>query len=181
LGEITAQTSLLEVEPARTVSIYNSMCLLWDKWAIFTGMGYGSWYTDSYLRMPPLTISAFDQDSLLSGKYYRVHDFAFHFIFKFGLIGLLIYVTTFLKPIWTIWQCRKRILLHGFHREVAIVIIGIMPMVITYMWFSGKGLLFSAWFVVVSSQWAIVFVNTRRANDAKLASKDLLGLNGTIC
>lgn len=181
LGEITAHVSLLDVEPARTASIYNSVRLLWDKWAIFTGMGYGSWYSDAYLQMPPLTLSAFDQDSLISGKYYRVHDFIFHFLFKFGLIGLLIYVTTFIKPVFNIWQCRKYIFCQRLHREVAIISIGIMPMVITYMWFSGKGLLFSAWFVVASSEWATVFVNTIPANDTKLPSKDLLGVNGTIC
>ncbi len=162
--EIRQGGDLLEVEGARTGAIYNSLRLVWDRHALATGMGYGSWYTDTYSSMLNLTEAAFDEESLRTGRYYRVHDFLFHFTFKYGLIGLLLYSYVIARPLMAIWRMRKTVLGWRPAREIAVVVFGLMPMVLTQLWFSGKGLLFSAWFVVMSDCWAAYFQWMRRAS-----------------
>ncbi len=157
LTEIDRSMNLLEVEAARTGAIYNSMLLVAEKRALLTGLGYGSWFTDSYYPMPGLSIAAFDQESLESGRFYRVHDFAFHYVFKFGLIGLLLYCYVFIRPLYGIWKVRDAVLRRNALSPIAIVIFGLMPTVLTAFWFSGKGLLFSAWYVVAAGAWGGVF------------------------
>ncbi|WP_139367066.1 hypothetical protein [Sediminibacterium ginsengisoli] len=166
IGNLTSGSSLEDVEIVRAGSIYNSMNLLFERKAFLTGMGYGSWYTDNYFPMPNLTTAAFDEDALNMGKYYRVHDFLFNFLFKFGIIGTGIYISCYLKPIRRLWKLKKQILADSRYNFVFIAIIGLCPMVITYMWFTGKGLLFGALFVVISREWARVFkekITTREA------------------
>ena len=55
-----------ESEVVRVASIINSINLLWENNAFLTGMGYGSWYDDSYFPMLNLSNSAFDDDSLVA-------------------------------------------------------------------------------------------------------------------
>ncbi len=183
VGEIGRGTDLLEVEGVRTGAIYNSLRLVWDRSALATGMGYGSWYTDAYLPMPNLTEAAFDEESLRSGRYYRVHDFAFHFVFKYGLIGLLLYTYVFVRPLVAIWRLRSRVLRWRPSREVAVVVFGLMPMVLTQLWFSGKGLLFAAWFVVVADRWAACFRRMREASArgiGRAEAREVIGKSVTL-
>lgn len=167
VGEIDGGTDLLEVESARTGAIYNALHLLWDRHSLLTGMGYGSWYTDAYSPMPNLTDGAFDEESLSTGRYYRVHDFFSHFIFKYGLIGLLLYTYVLVRPLLAIWRIRTTVLGWRPSREIAIVVFGMMPLVLTQLWFSGKGLFFSAWFVVMADSWAACFPWIRTESAAK--------------
>lgn len=166
VGEIAKGTDLMELESGRTGAIHNSLRLLWDRHSLVTGMGYGSWYTDSYSPMLGLSDAAFDEESLSTGRYYRVHDFMFHFLFKFGLIGLLLYTYVFIRPLLAIWRIRTTVLAWRSSREIAVVIFGLMPMVLTMLWFSGKGLLFSAWFVVMADCWAACFRYVREESTA---------------
>jgi hypothetical protein len=148
-----------ESEVVRVASIINSINLLWENNAFLTGMGYGSWYDDSYFPMLNLSNSAFDDDSLLSGKYYRVHDFFFHFLFKFGIIGTFLYISAFIKPIRQLWKLGPYIRSNPNALKTSIVLIGLLPLVVTYMYWTGKGLLFSALFIVLAYEWVKFFIN----------------------
>lgn len=164
--DIGRASELVDVELVRGGSIINSVNQLWERKALFTGMGYGSWYSDDYFPMPGANITAFDEESLRTGKFYRVHDFVFHFFFKFGLIGLAVYLWLFLKPLLKLWGHRRQIAkVHG-GTELLIVLFGITPTVITYMWFTGKGNMFCGFFIALCISWSYILFN--RTNECVL-------------
>ena len=142
-----SNSDILEIEVARTGSIFNSISLVFDKSGYIFGMGYGSWYTDNYFPLPDLNIGAFDEASLASRKFYRVHDFFFHFFFKYGIVGIIFFCAPFIKPLIQIFKIRKKQpLLINDH--ILICMIGSLPTIMTSLYFTGKGLLLSAVFVV---------------------------------
>ena len=157
IENISSGVSLEDIELARAGSIYNSLNTLSENKSFLTGMGYGSWFNDAYFPMPNLTISGFDEDSLKTGRYYRVHDFSFHFLFKFGIIGIWFYADSFLKPMIHIWKKRVSYRTNVFSRRIFILFLGTFPMALTYMWFTGKGLMFCAFFIVLAYQWIKYF------------------------
>ena len=157
IENISTDASLEDIEWARAGSIYNSLNTVLDNRAFLSGMGYGSWFNDNYFPMPNLTISGFDEESLNSGRYYRVHDFSFHFLFKFGIIGIWIYAGSFFKPLSNIWKKRIYYRNDSFSRKVSIIIFGICPLALTYMWFTGKGLMFCAFYIVIAYEWIKYF------------------------
>ena len=159
LENLSKKSTLMDIDVVRAGSIYNSLNLLWEKNAFLTGMGYGSWYNDSNFPMPNLTTSAFDEESLRLGKYYRIHDFFFHFLFKFGLIGVWLYIEAFVKPLRQIWKFRQQIRKNFYSLKVSIMIFGLSPLVITYMYWTGKGLLISALYIVITYEWVKYFAN----------------------
>jgi O-antigen ligase len=159
IENISSGVSLEDIELARAGSIYNSINTLSENKSFLTGMGYGSWFSDAYFPMPNLTISGFDEDSLNTGKYYRVHDFSFHFLFKFGIIGIFLYADSFLKPIISIWKKRLHYRADIFSRRISILFLGTFPMALTFMWFTGKGLMFCAFFIVLAYEWIKYFDN----------------------
>jgi O-antigen ligase len=160
IEKISPTTSMGDVEAVRVASIYNSASLLIEQRAVFTGMGYGSWYSGAFVPMPRMTVSDFDLESLISGRYYRVHEFTFNFLFKFGLIGFYIYLATFIRPLRKMWKMRRQSLEDETSRAVMIFLMGSAPLVITNMWFTGKGLLVSALFVCVAHAWARAIKNS---------------------
>lgn len=164
---------LEDIETIRAAAIYNATGVLIENKALLTGMGYGSWYDGRFYPMPTLTMSAFDAQSLNSGRYYRVHDFTFQFLFKFGIIGLFIYAMTFLSPLRTIWKLRKQVLANEWSRSVAIILFAATPLVATNMWFTGKGLLFSGFFVCISQAWARSFQKSLAPANVVVASPKL--------
>jgi O-antigen ligase len=142
-------TEVTDLELTRGASIINSISTVYDNNALLTGLGYGSWYTDSYFPMLDLTSAAFDEESLEKGHFYRVHDFLFHFLFKFGIIGLFLYCKSFLNPLFSIWKTKLYLLKNSsFSQLVLLIYIGILPMVLTFMFTTAKGLLISALFIV---------------------------------
>lgn len=159
IENISADASLADIELARAGSIYNSINTLYERKAFLTGMGYGSWFNDNYFPMPNLTISGFDEDSLNSGRFYRVHDFSFHFLFKFGIIGIWLYAGAFFKPLSNIWKKRVYYRNDEFARKISIIIFGLCPLALTYMWFTGKGLMFCAFYIVIAYEWIKYFDN----------------------
>lgn len=154
---ISSGVSLEDIELARAGSIYNSLNTLNEKKSFLTGLGYGSWFTDAYFPMPNLTVSGFDEESLKSGQYYRVHDFSFHFLFKFGIVGIYLYAQSFLKPMISIWKKRVFYRSNIFSRQISILFLGTFPMALTFMWFTGKGLMFCAFFIVLAYEWIKYF------------------------
>ena len=139
------------VDLTRVVSIVNATHLLWDKHAILVGLGYGSWYTDSYLPYPPgySLVGGFDPEWIASGRFYRVHDFVFHLLLKLGVIGLMLYAAAFVTPMVRLWRRRgalPTLRLWG----PTVILWGSLVTVMTSMYWSGKGLLLSAFFVAVA-------------------------------
>ena len=159
VDNLSDSVSLMDIEIVRASAIMNSTSLLKENYALLTGMGYGSWYDDSYFPMLDLGDSTFDKDSLFSGRYYRVHDFFFHFLFKFGVIGTFLYIYAFIKPVRGLWQLRMYIRSNPFVLKITVIFFGLLPLVITYMYWTGKGLLFGALFIVIVSEWVKFFKN----------------------
>lgn len=149
IENIKDATEITDLELTRGGAIINSVSTVYEKKAYLTGLGYGSWYTDSYFPMLNLTSAAFDEESLMNRHFYRVHDFLFHFLFKFGIIGLFLYFKSFLSPLFSIWKTKLFLLKNSsFSQLVLLIYIGVLPMVLTYMFTTGKGLLISAFFIV---------------------------------
>ncbi len=153
LGQVGSGWGISEIEVVRTGAIINSLHQLWEHNAVLTGMGYGSWYTDAFIPMPNLTTGAFDEESLLSGRYYRVHDFTFHFLFKFGIIGLAVYVWLFVRPLRQLWKQRHGLVQRAGGTELLLVFLGLAPTVITYMWFTGKGNIVCGFYIALCTAW----------------------------
>lgn len=148
-----ANSDITDLELARGSAIINSVSTIADKRAWLTGLGYGSWYSDIYFPMSNLTTAAFDEESLKKGQYYRIHDFAFHFLFKFGIIGLYLYCGLFFSPVRDIWRAKANLFKNHFNQTLLLIYIGIMPMALTFMFTTGKGLLFSALYIVTLKYW----------------------------
>lgn len=146
-------SEVTDLELARGSAIINSVSTVSSYNAYLTGLGYGSWYSDSYFPMPNLTTAAFDEDSLRKGQFFRVHDFTFHFLFKFGFIGIYLYSIAFLKPIKEIWKNKAELFISEFNRKILLIYIGILPMVLTFMFATGKALLFSALYIITFKFW----------------------------
>ncbi len=148
----TIETGGVEaVDLTRVISIVNSQRLMWDRHATLTGLGYGSWYTDNYLPYPPGydLVGGFDPEWIAERRFYRVHDFVFHMLLKLGVIGLSLYIAAFLTPLIRLWR-RRRVLRYTALWEPTVILWGASATVLTYMYWSGKGLLLSALFVAIA-------------------------------
>ena len=153
ISDFSDSLSIMDVEVVRAGAIVNSISLLWESHALLIGMGYGSWYDDSFFPMVDLSNSAFDNESLSTGKYYRVHDFLFHFLFKFGVIGSSIYIYAFVKPVSQFWKLRTYIRSNPLGLQIGVIFFGLLPLVVTYMYWTGKGLLFSSLYIILAYEW----------------------------
>jgi hypothetical protein len=167
IESLGSNSDITDVELARGSAIINSVSTIAANKAWFTGLGYGSWYSDIYFPMSNLTTAAFDEDSLKTGKYYRVHDFVFHFMFKFGLIGLFLYSGLFFGAVRDIWRRKSFLFIDQYGRKLLLIYIGIMPMTLTFMFTTGKGLLFSALYIV-TLKCLIEFYSTNSAVTKKI-------------
>lgn len=165
LQGVGANTSIVDIDIVRGSSIVNSLNQLWEKNGWLTGLGYGSWYSDNYLPMQNLNATAFDEQSLELGRFYRVHDFLFHFLFKFGIVGLGIYLWLFIKPLWQFWVGKREIMRMAGGAELLIVLFGIAPTVITYMWFTGKGNIFCGFYIALCTSWLFIISRARGNTD----------------
>jgi hypothetical protein len=152
---INANTTIDQVDLVRTASFVNSVNTLLDKNAIFTGLGYGSWYTDNYFPMLNLNTSSFEEESLQTNRYYRVHDFFFMFLFKFGVIGLFLFIRVYVKPLLKIFKSRAFFYKTENLSILFIILIGCSPMFITSMYWTGKGLMVISLFVIISKRWSL--------------------------
>ena len=135
------------IDATRLSAIVNVSALLWRRGALLTGLGYGSWYTDDVVPMPFLNESAFDAESLANRQFFWVHDFIFHMLLKIGLIGLIAYVVTVGQPLRALWRRRHRLLRDPQGRQLLIVFVGSAPVIVTTLFWTGKGLLLTALFV----------------------------------
>jgi hypothetical protein len=150
-GTVDLSVAGLEsMDACRVASIYNAVGALIEKYAMLSGLGYGSWYGEGFYQFPQLTLHAFDAESISSGRFYRVHDFAFHFLFKFGLIGIGLYVGMFFRPVLSLWRIRHLVLTQEKISILLVVLTGVTPMIVSAMFWTGKGLLASALLVAVS-------------------------------
>ena len=153
LGNLDAASTLEDIDVARATTIANAMALVTEKRAWLTGLGYGSWFDDRSYPVPALGLGAFDPNSLEQGRYYRVHDFTFHLLFKFGIIGLILYIGMFAGAVRRILGAKTQFLALSQLSTVATVICGSAPMVATYMYWTGKGLLATGLFIAVTHAW----------------------------
>lgn len=154
-GLLQDEFDLKLVDSTRVGSVVNSVSLLHERGALLTGLGYGSWYSDDFYPFSNLTEGDFDQDSLNSRRFYRVHDFGFHMLFKVGLIGVVLYIGAFAWPLFGLWRVRARLALDRdrMGMTVFLVLMGIAPTVISSLFWSAKGLVLSGAYLATVRAW----------------------------
>ena len=146
----------------RVISIANTVHLLRERKAVVQGLGYGSWYSDAYLPFPVAgdLASGFETESIEQRRFYRVHDFVFHMLLKVGLAGLVLYLAAFWRPLRTAW-IKRRALRHDWRWTVSMVSWSAAPVIITSMYWSGKGLLLCALFAATADAIARTLEGSR--------------------
>lgn len=137
---------LAMIDSARYLSILNAISTLNESGSWLFGMGAGAYFIDSPYSLSHLTLSAYDQVSLETGKYYRLHDYFSHFIFKYGIIGTacyLYFIVSYLK------LRSDRIAETRDLKIFMYCILCMLPTLITFPFYSSKGVLLIALFFTV--------------------------------
>ncbi len=142
-----------DIDLIRTSSIINSVNELIAKKSFLTGLGYGSWFTDNYFPMLNLNSSSFEDSSISSGRFYRIHDYFFFFLFKFGLIGLFLFTKNFFTPIFKLVSLRKKLNLNNDSKIFILVIASTSFSILTSVFWTGKGLILIALITIFSKFW----------------------------
>jgi len=133
------------IDPNRYFSIINAIEAINERNAWIFGMGAGSYFTDSPFLLSNLTTASYDQASLDTGKYFRLHDIFTHFIFKYGILGCLIYtyfIVSFLK-------LSKK---YYYDENIKIFVYSMMcmlPTILTFPFYTSKGVLLTAFFFCI--------------------------------
>ena len=137
---------LASLDPSRFFSILNAISSLNESNGWLFGMGAGSYFIDSPYSLSHLTTSAYDQASLDIGRYYRLHDFFSHFIFKFGIVGTacyLYFIVSYLK---------LRSAQISEYQDIKIFmycLLCMLPTLVTFPFYSSKGVLLITLFFTV--------------------------------
>ena len=137
---------LASLDPSRFFSILNAISSLNESNGWLFGMGAGSYFIDSPYSLSHLTTSAYDQASVDIGRYYRLHDFFSHFIFKFGIVGTacyLYFIVSYLK---------LRSAQISEYQDIKIFmycLLCMLPTLVTFPYYSSKGVLLIALFFTV--------------------------------
>jgi len=134
---------LSTVDPTRYFSILNAIEALNEKSGWLFGMGAGSYFVDSLNVLSNLGASAYDQNSLDQGKYYRIHDFFSHSIFKIGIVGSVGYfyfIVSYLK-------LRATKIAYSQDLEIFMYcLLCMLPTLLTFPTYTSKGVLLTALF-----------------------------------
>jgi hypothetical protein len=134
---------LSTVDPTRYFSILNAIEALNEKNGWLFGMGAGSYFVDSQNILSHLTTAAYDQSSLDQGKYYRLHDFFTHSIFKIGIVGsagYFYFIVSYLK---------LRATKIAYSQDLQIFMYSLLcmlPTLVTFPTYTSKGVLLTAFF-----------------------------------
>lgn len=136
------------VDYVRYRSVVNAVGTLYEARAFLTGLGYGSWFTDAHAPFGLLEEASLNIDMIRSGQFVRIHDFFFHVLFKFGLIGVVLYSAQFLIPAFRAWKVRE-MLLSPMKKAVVYSVCAGLPAIITTCYWASKGVLASAAAVAV--------------------------------
>jgi hypothetical protein len=137
-----------QVDVIRVGSIVNSLGKLEENNAFLFGLGNGSFFTEDYFPFFNVSEQDFDAGSISSGRYYRVHDFVFHFLFKYGVIGILLFSYIILekaKKVYFLGQ--KNHLRSSPYGFIAFSIFATIPFIITSLFWTAKGLLLVGFFI----------------------------------
>ena len=153
LSNFNFSNEISEIDLIRSSSIINSVNELFTKNSLLTGLGYGSWFTDNYLPMPNVNTSSFEESSILSGRYYRIHDYFFFFLFKFGLVGLFLFTKNYFTPIFKLISLSKRLKINENSKIFILVITTTSFSILTSVFWTGKGLILIALFTILPVFW----------------------------
>lgn len=137
-----------QVDVTRVGSIINSLGKLEEKGGYLFGLSYGSFFTEEYFPFFNITDQDFDSDSISAGKYYRVHDFVFHFLFKYGIVGILLFSYVTLEKGKKLYSLvRKFDTTNSPYRLIVFSCFATVPFIITSLYWTAKGLLLIAFFI----------------------------------
>ena len=143
----------LTIDDIDAVRYRASKNILWQmgrKYAYLTGLGYSSWYTDENYPFPDNLSSAFSDESIASGNFFRIHDFFLHFLLKFGLIGLGISVFMFVRPFLRL--LKKYESMSSAWQQYALVAMCFMPTILMNFFWTIKTIMIAAMFLVFMRQ-----------------------------
>jgi len=150
----------------RLASSVNLLGKIRDDGAFLWGLGYGGWYTDEYMpltsEMRRVDIDAFDPEWVSLGKFYRIHNVLLQFVFKHGVLGLVLFLYLWLAPIPALHRLALRIKSASTNLAdqemhlgvVSWLCLGFLPTAITNLAWSAKGVLISAFIMVVMHRLA---------------------------
>ncbi|MEL7655586.1 MAG: hypothetical protein AAGU75_06735 [Bacillota bacterium] len=143
------QFDLETLDPVRVTAIVNGLHTLIDSFAVLTGMGYGSWYSDEYRAFTSTLRSAYSDESVMEGHFYRIHDAIFHIIFKHGLIGLLIYLCIYTIPLVNIFRLRDVWTKEPKLNRIVLVILSLYPTIVLYFFWTSKLILLGGIYIAL--------------------------------
>lgn len=138
---------LQRIDPLRYGEIVNTLYVSFQRVSFIFGNGYGSYYTDDVIPFPQDLVSAFDEVSIMTGKFYRVHNFFPHTLFKHGLVGFVIITALWFVPGWRCYKILKYdpFLMNG----IPACLIAFLITAIIQLFWSGKGLFINGFIIAV--------------------------------
>ncbi|HXV77646.1 MAG TPA: hypothetical protein VD788_15135 [Candidatus Polarisedimenticolaceae bacterium] len=100
--------SLESVDFVRYAEMVDSTATNARRFAVLWGSGYGGYYTDDWIPIPPYVPDSFPQYSLETGLFYRCHGYVTHTLFKYGVVGLAVISALWVTPAWGCFQRLRR-------------------------------------------------------------------------
>jgi hypothetical protein len=140
---------LAAVTDVRVLGIINSQAEVWGRGAVLTGKGYGASYSDRFAPFGPLDVSSFPQDQISTGRFFRVHEMTFHLLFKFGAVGLALFLVLFAHPGRAVWR-RCRDSPSGRQVPLALpLLLSAVPVVAMNLFWTSKGLVLTGYLIAL--------------------------------
>ncbi|MGI9460801.1 MAG: hypothetical protein ACR2NF_12445 [Pirellulales bacterium] len=142
------------IDPIRYAEWINILFDGVNSGSLLCGKGVGGSYTDLACGMPLENQSAFPIEQTLTGRFFYAHDLPTHFILKYGITGLVIFLIIWLSSIRSSIRYSYE---HMFQSKIAqghgytiflASLIAYSPTAIHSLWWSGKGILLTAGFVI---------------------------------
>ena len=123
---------------------------------LLVGRGFGGYYTDKIVPLGGDLISAFPPWVEQVRHFPRVHFVAGHFVLKFGLIGLALWLAVWWRIFKTLFRSR---FLSPEWNTLRVVLLAMTPAVFLSGYWSSKGIILTGFFLVLTD-----YVRTRAAN-----------------
>lgn len=142
-------------DDVRWNQILNSQAALWSRGAVLSGLGYGAHYDQSFRQFRVLDASAFTVEQISAGRFYRIHEVVFHIWFKFGLIGLLLYASLFLRPGVRLFHRARRLRFEGIPETTLLIVLAALPVIGLNLFWTGKGLVITGLYIGALRQLAV--------------------------
>jgi len=139
---------LQRLDPMRYSEILNSVNVSMRRFSILWGSGYGSYYRDDVVRFPRKLISAHPEYAGSTGQFHFVHNFLFHTLFKYGIIGAFIIWSLWLPA----WVCYRRVFNRGnpsMFNGLLACLLAFVPCAIINLYWTGKAVFINGFLIAI--------------------------------